>query len=71
MERVKRTNIIIVHPNQQAVFMLCNIYTMDIDRRNMNCYNYGRFGHLARNCKNRRIGGRIGKDRRLEYKRNK
>jgi len=41
---------------------------MDVDRRkNRNCYNYGGFGHLARNCRNRRIENRIGEGRRLEY----
>jgi len=60
-----------VCPNQQIGFVLCNQYTIDIDRGNRNCYNCGEFGYLARNCRNRRIGDRIGKDRRLEYRRNK
>jgi len=30
---------------------------MDVDRReNRNCYTCGRFGHLTRNCRNRRMG---------------
>jgi len=41
---------------------------MDVDYGNRNCYNYGRFGHLARNCRNRRTENRIGGERRLEYK---
>jgi len=32
---------------------------MDMDRReNRNCYAYGGFGHLARNCRNRGIMNR-------------
>jgi len=34
---------------------------------NQNCYNYRRFGHLARNCRNRRTENRMGNGRRLEY----
>jgi len=41
---------------------------MNVDRReNWNYYNCGGFGHLARNCRNRRTENRIGKGRRLEY----
>ena len=30
---------------------------MDVDRReNKNCYNCGGFEHIARNCRNRRMG---------------
>ena len=42
-------------------------YAMDVNR-GRNCYVYGGFGYLARNCRNRSIGNRIGKERRLEYK---
>ena len=68
MEEVERTNMVIVHSSQQTEFAPYNLYTMEIDRRNRNCYNCRRFGHLVRNYKNKRIGGRIGKDRRLEYR---
>jgi len=41
---------------------------MDVDRReNRNYYNCEGFGHLVRNCRNRRIGERIGQRRKLEY----
>jgi len=43
---------------------------MDIDRGNKNCYSCRGFGHLARNCRNRGTGNRIGKGRRLEYGQN-
>ena len=41
---------------------------MEVDRENRNYYNCGDFGHIVRNCRNRRTGERIGEDRRLEYK---
>ena len=44
----------------------CNSYAMNIDRER-NCYACREFGHLARNCKNRGIGNRIGESKRLEY----
>jgi len=43
---------------------------MNVDQRNRNCYNCREFGHLARNCRNRGLGNRIGKRRRLEYGQN-
>ena len=56
-----------VHPNQRAGFAQCNLYAIEVDKKNRNCYNCGRFGYLARNCRNRRIENRIGEGRRLEY----
>ena len=44
---------------------------MNVDRGNKNCYNCGRFGYLARNCRNRKIRGRIGESKKLEYRENK
>ena len=38
------------------------------DKYSRNYYNCRGFGHLARNCRNRRIGNIIGKERRLEYR---
>jgi len=54
MEGVERTNAAMVTPQQRAGFPQRNPYAMDVDRReNQNCYAYGGFGHLARNCRNR------------------
>jgi len=41
-------------------------YTMNIDRKR-NCYSYGGFGHLARNCRN---WGLVSQKRRIGYKDN-
>ena len=65
MEEVKRINMVIVCPNQRAEFAQYNIYTIDVDWGNRNCYNYREFEYLAKNCRNK--GNRIGEGRRLEY----
>ena len=39
-----------------------------MNRKNQSYYNYRRFGHLAENCRNKKAKGKIGKERRLEYK---
>jgi len=70
MKGVERTNAVMVHPNQRAGFAQHNLYVIDIDQENRNCYSYRRFGHLARNCRNRGTRNRIGKRRRLEYRQN-
>jgi len=57
MERVERTNVVMVNPQQRARFSQKNLYAMDIDRREIrNCYTCEDFGHLTRNCRNRRVG---------------
>jgi len=58
MKGVERTNVAMVRSQQQgAGFPQRNPYAMNVDRReNRNCYACGGFGHLARNCKNRRTG---------------
>ena len=66
MERVERTNKVIVCLNQQAGFVpQQDLYTMEVDQENRNCYNCRGFGHLARNCKNKETGDKIEKSRRL------
>ena len=72
MEGVERTDAVMIHPQQRVGGTQRNPYAMDVDwRENSNCYNCGGFGHLARNCRNRRTENRIGEGRRLEYGRNK
>jgi len=71
MEGIERTNMVMVCPQQQRVgFVQRNLYAMEMDRSNRNCYSCGGFGHLARNYRNRRIENRIGEGRRLEYRGN-
>jgi len=58
MEDVERINVAMARPQQQgAGFSPRNLYAMDVDRReNRSCYTCRRFGHLARNYRNRGIG---------------
>ena len=59
IEGVKRTNVAMVIPQQRTGFSQRNPYAMDVNRReNRNCYTCGGFGHLARNCRNRRMMNR-------------
>ena len=59
-----------VCPNQRVGFAQHNPYAINMDQRNMNCYSCEGFGHLARNCRNRRTGNKIRKERRLDYRQN-
>jgi len=71
IERVKRMDVVMICPQQRIGGIQRNPYVIDVDRRkNRNCYNCRGFRHLARNCRNRRTGNRIGEERRLEYRRN-
>ena len=64
MKGVERTNTVIVNPNQQVGFISRhNLYIMDVNRR-QNCYNCRGFGHIAKNCRSRRI---VRRGRRLKY----
>jgi len=65
IERVKRMNMVVVCLNQWTRFALHNLYVIEVDHENQNCYNCGKFKHIARYCRNQR--NRIGKERRLEY----
>ena len=71
MEGVERTNVVMMWPQQRTEFAQRNLYAININRReNRNCYSCEDSGHLARNCRNRRTGNRIGEGRRLEYRGN-
>ena len=45
---------------------LQDLYAMEVDCGNKNCYNCRSFGHLVRNCRNRGTKDRIGKGRKLD-----
>jgi len=66
IERVERTEVVMIRPQQRVEFAQQNPYIMKVNRSNRNCYNCEGFGDLARHCRNRGIENKIGKGRRLE-----
>ena len=71
MERVERINIVITRNQERPMGPpKKDPYTMDVDK-GRNCYTCGGFGHLARNCRNKGMKNRIGKERRLKYRQRK
>ena len=56
IERVERTNIVVVNLQQQWAWFVPrhNLYTIDVDCERNYC-NYERFGHITRNCRSQRI----------------
>ena len=72
MEGVKRTNAVVLRGTGAGGGQ--NVggtprwdpFAMDINR-GRNCYACGGFGHMARNCRNRGMRGRVGDNRRVEY----
>jgi len=65
MEEVERINAVMVCSQQRKGFVQHNLYAMEVDRSNRNCYSCGGFRHL--NYRNRGMGGRIEQGKRLEY----
>ena len=69
---VERMNMIIIYLNQQTEFVPPqDLYVIEVDYGNRNCYNCRDFRYLVRNCRNRRTEDRMKEERRLEYKKNK
>jgi len=66
MEEVERTDVVIICPRQKVEIAQKNSYAIDMNRER-NCYTYRGFRHIAWHCRNRGVGNRIGKRRRLEY----
>jgi len=46
-----------------------NKYAINIDKER-NCYNYRKFGYIAKHCRERENQGRVGQGRRVNYKDN-
>ena len=66
MERVKRTNAVVVWGSGIGASPRRNPYAMEIDQ-GRNCYACGGFGHMACHCKNWGQRERVMEKRRLEY----
>jgi len=71
MEKVEKMNIVVVRnllqgQEKKEREIRRDFYTIDINRGG-NCYSYGKFGHLVRNCRNWNI---VGQRKRIEYEDN-
>ena len=66
MEGVERTNAVVMRGQGVGVLPRQDPFAMDIDR-GRNCYACGGFRHMACNCRNRGMRGRVGENRRVEY----
>ena len=65
MERIERTNTVVVRGQGAGVPPRRDPYAMEVDR-GRNCYACGDFGHMARHCRNKGRE-RLMKGRRVEY----
>ena len=50
IERVERTNVVMIYPTQRVGLPQHNFYAIEVDRER-NCYICRGFGHLAQNCR--------------------
>ena len=66
MEGVERTNAVVVRGAGQGPPPRRDPFAMEVDR-GRNCFACGGFGHMARNCRNKGMRGRVGDNRRVEY----
>ena len=68
MEGIERTNMVVVRGLEQGAKVPSrrDPFAMEIDQ-SQNCYACGGFGHMARNCRNRRQRERVADNRKVEY----
>ena len=68
MEGIERTNAVVVRGAGQGAGNppRRDPFAIEVDW-GRNCYACGGFGHMARNCRNRGMRGRVGDNRRVEY----
>ncbi len=68
IEGIERTNAVVVRGAEQGAGVppRRDPFAMDIDR-GRNCYACGGFGHMACNCRNQGMRGKVGENRRVEY----
>ena len=68
MEGVERTNAVVVRGQGQnaGIPPRRDPFAMEVDR-GRNCYACRGFGHMARNCRNWGMRGRVEENRRVEY----
>jgi len=68
MEGVERTNAVVVRGQEQGAGIppRRDPFAIEIDR-GRNCYACGGFRHMARNCRNWGMRGRVAENRRVEY----
>ena len=66
MEGIERTNAVVVRGQGVGVPPRRDPFAMEVDK-GRNCFACGGFGHMARNCRNRGMRGRVGDNRRVEY----